>query len=211
MKKRNILFAVLLAMAMLVTACGSSNQTVEGKWVGTLDVTKQFEDGIKKGHPDLAKYVDFDELAFKMDIAFVDGQMSIEVQKESVDAFTKNFTEGMQAIAVSYWEDGLATIDLTLEEAISESGMTEEAYMERIYKETGIDKMIESMSSVTTGTVDKLSKMKGTYTTPVTNELRLYYTENEYESMEYGFKGKNLNITIKGEGFSLLIQCEKTK
>ena len=25
------------------------------------------------------------------------------------------------------------------------------------------------------------------------------------------FKGKNLNITIKGEGFSLLIQCEKTK
>ena len=67
------------------------------------------------------------------------------------------------------------------------------------------------MSSVTTGTLDKLSKMKGTYTTPVTNELRLYYTENEYESMEYGFKGKNLNITIKGEGFSLLIQCEKTK
>jgi hypothetical protein len=29
--------------------------------------------------------------------------------------------------------------------------------------------------------------------------------------MEYGFKGKNLNITIKGEGFSLLIECEKAK
>ena len=43
--------------------------------------------------------MDFDELAFKMDIAFVDGQMSIEVQKESIDAFTKNFTEGMQAMA----------------------------------------------------------------------------------------------------------------
>ena len=30
-------------------------------------------------------------------------------------------------------------------------------------------------------TLDKISKMKGTYTTPVTNELRLYYTENEEE------------------------------
>lgn len=211
MKKRNILFALLLVMAMLMTACGSSKQSVEGKWVGTLDVTKQFEDGIKAAYPDLEKYIEFDELVFKMDIAFIDGQMSIEVQQDSIDAFTENFTKGMQDIAVGYWEDGLAMVDLTLEEAIYESGMTEETYMERIYSETGIDKMIESMSGVTTGTLEKLSSMKGTYTTPVDKELRLYYTEDEYESMEYGFKGKKLNITIKGEGFSLFIQCEKTK
>lgn len=211
MKKRNILFAVLLAMVMLVTACGSSNQTVEGKWVGTLDLTKQFEDGIKVANPTLAEFVDFDDLVFKMNLSFEDGQMEIEVQQDSIELFTENFTNGMQAIAVGYWEAGLAQIDLTLEEAIYESGMTEEAYMERIYSETGIDKMIESMSSVTTGTLDKLSKMKGTYTTPVTNELRLYYTDNEYESMEYSFKGKKLNITIKGDNFLLLIQCDKTK
>lgn len=211
MKKRNIVFALLLVLAMLVTGCGSSKQSVEGKWVGRLDVTKQFEDGIKAAHPTLEKYVDFDDLVFEMNIAFVDGQMSIEVNQDSIDKFHENFTNGMQKIAVGYWEDGLAMIDLTLEEAIYESGMTEEAYMERIYSETGIDKMIESMSGVTTGTLEKLSSMKGTYTTPVDKELRLYYTEEEYESMEYGFKGKNLNITIKGEGFSLFIQCEKEK
>ena len=209
MKKRNLLFALLLVLTMLITACGSSNQTVEGNWNGSLDVTKQFEDGIKAAYPDLAQYIDFEDLVFKMDISFVEGEMSIEVEQESIDAFNTNFANGMQAVALGYWEDGLAQIDVTLEEAIYESGMTEEGYMERIYKETGIDKMIEAMTTITDGTLERLSNMKGTYTTPVDNELRLYYTDDEYESMNYGFKGKNLNITIKGDNFSLLIECEK--
>ena len=211
MKKRSILFVLVLAMSMFITACGSSNQTVEGKWVGTLDVTKQFEDGIKAAHPDLAKYVDFEDLAFVMDISFVEGQMAIDVQQESIDNFNANFAAGMEAIAEGYWEDGLATMDMTLEEAIYESGMTEEAYLEHIYKETGIDKMIEGMTDITNSTLDRLSKMKGTYTTPVNHELRLYHSKEEYESMEYSFKGKKLNISIKGDNFTLLIACEKAK
>lgn len=208
MKKRNLLFTLLLAVSMLVTACGS-NQSVEGKWIGTLDLTKQFEDGIKEAYPDLAEYIDFEELVFKMDISFVDGQMEMKVQQDSIEAFNVEFAKGMQSIAEGYWQTSLEEIDMTLEEAISESGMTEEEYTKRIYSETGIDKMIESMSEIVNGTLDKLSKMKGTYTTPVTDELRLYYTEEEFESMVYGFEGKQLNITIKGDNFSLLIQCER--
>lgn len=208
MKKRNLLFALLMAMAMLVTACGS-NQTVEGKWIGTLDLTKQFEDGVKEAYPDLTEHVDFEELVFKMDISFEEGNMEMEVQQDSIDAFNTKFAEGMQSIAEGYWEAGLAEMDMTLEEAISESGMTAEAYTNRIYTETGIDKMIESMSGVTKETLEILSKMKGTYTTPVADELRLYYTEDEFESMKYDFKGKQLNITIKGDSFTLLIQCER--
>lgn len=210
MKKRNILFALLLAMAMLLTACGGQ-KTVEGKWVGSLDLTKQFEDGIKAAYPDLAEYVDFEDLVIKLDVSFVDGQMTMAVQQDSVDSFNAKFAEGMHNIAIGYWEAGLALIDMDLEEAISESGMTEEQYHKRIYKETGIDKMITSMTEVTNQTLEKLSGMNGMYTTPVDNELRLYYTEDTYESMEYGFKGKKLNITIKGDSFSLLIQCEKSK
>lgn len=208
MKKRNLLFALLLAMVMLVTACGS-NQTVEGKWTGTLDLTKQFEDGVKEAYPDLIEYVDFEDLVFKMDISFVDGQMEMKVQQESIDAFNTKFAEGMQLIAEGYWQASLAEIDMTLEEAISESGMTEEDYTKRIYTETGIDKMIESMSKMTNDTLEMLSKMKGTYTTPVADELRLYYTEDEFESMKYDFKGKQLNISIKGDSFVLLIECER--
>ena len=211
MKKRTLLFALLLAMSMLVTACGSGQKSVEGKWTGTMDLTKQFEDGVKAAYPDLAEYVDFENLIFILDIAFVDGQMTMSVQQDSIDAFNESFAEGMYNIAIGYWEAGLALIDLTLEEALYESGMTEEQYHNRIYKETGIDKMIDSMTAVTSKTLEKLSNMDGTYTTPVENELRLYYTEDNYESMEYGFKGKKLNITIKGDSFSLLIQCEQNK
>ena len=211
MKKRNILFAVLMAMVMLITACGNSNQTVEGKWVGTLDVTKQFEDGIKAAYPDLASYVDFEDLVVTLDIAFIDGEMSMVVREDSIDSFNKNFAEGIKNMAEGYWEAGLAQYDMTMEEEMYESGLDEEGYLQYIYTSTGIDKMITSMSTVTEQTLEKLSLMKGTYTTPVTNELRLYYDENQYESMEYSFKGKTLNIVIKGEGFSLCIECKKSK
>lgn len=207
MKKRNILFALLLAMAMLLTACGGQ-KTVEGKWVGSMDLTKQFEDGVKTAYPDLADYVDFDGLEFKLDMSFVDGQMTMVVQQDSIESFNENFANGVKNMAVGYWEAGLAQIGMDLEEAISESGMTEEQYLNRIYSETSIDNMLKSMTDVTNKTLEKLSEMKGTYTT-VADELRLYYTEDTYESMKYGFKGKTLNITIKGDSFSLLIQCEK--
>lgn len=211
MKKRNLLFALLLAMTMLVSGCGSSNQTVDGKWLGSMDLTKQFEDGVIAAYPDLAEYVDFDGLVFQMDIAFVDGEMSIDVREDSIETFNTNFAKGMQDIAVGYWEAGLAQINMSLEEAIIESGMTEDAYMERIYASTGINQMIESMTGVTDETLKKLSGMNGTYTTPVAKELRLYYTEEKYEAMEYGFKGNQLNITIKGDSFELLIQCERAE
>lgn len=209
MKKRNILFAMVLAISMLITACGS-NQTLEGKWVGSLDVTKQFEDGIKAAYPDLADYVDFEDLVFVLDISFIDGQMSMSVQQESIDAFNTNFAEGMKGMAEGYWAAGLAKYDMTLEEDIYESGMTEEDYLQSIYKQTQIDKMIVAMNDVTNKTLDKLSNMKGTYTV-LDSELRLWYTEDDYEAMEHSFKGKALNIIIKGDNFSLLIECEKQK
>lgn len=211
MKRSKIVIALLLVMTMCVTACGFGKQSIEGKWLGTLDLTKQFEEGVKEAHPDLEKYVEFEDLVIELDISFVEGQMEMVVKEDSVATFNENFAKGMQGMAFGYWEEGLATMDLTLEEAISESGMTEAAYMTHIYTETGIEKMITSMSDIMSKTLEKLSSMKGTYTTPVDNELRLYYTADEFESMKYDFKGKKLNITIKGADFSLLIECQKEK
>lgn len=210
MKKRNILFAILLAMAMLLTACGNSSQKLEGNWVGKLDVTKQFEDGIKEAYPDLAKHVDFEDLVFVLDISFVEGHMEMAVQQDSIDKFNVNFSAGMKALAEGYWTAELAKYDMTMEEDIYESGLTEEEYLNRIYTTTGIDKMIVAMVDVTNTTLDRLSQMEGTYTT-LGKELRLWYTEDNYEAMGYSFEGKNLNIVIKGDSFSLLIKCEENK
>lgn len=210
MKKRSILLSVLLILTMLVTGCGSSSQSLEGKWVGSLDVTKQFEDGIIAAYPELADYVDFEELVFVLDIAFTDGEMSMSVQQDSINTFNSNFAAGMKNLAEGYWTAQLATYDMTLEEDIAESGVTEEEYMNRIYQETGIDKMIPAMKDVTNSTLDRLSQMKGTYTV-LDKELRLWYSEDSYEAMEHNFEGDELDIIVKGDGFSLLIECEKSK
>jgi len=210
MKKRSILVAVLLVMCMLLTACGNKSEKLQGNWVGSLDVTKQFEDGIKAAYPDLVDYVDFEGLVFVLDIALVDGQMSMSIQQESVDKFNTNFSAGMKNIAEGYWAAELAKYDMTLEEDRYESSMTEEEYLNKIYKNTGIDKMIKSMVEVTNITLERLSNMKGTYTV-LGRELRLWYTEDNYEAMGYSFEGKVLNIVVKGDGFSLLIKCEKNQ
>ena len=160
MKKRNILFALLMTMTMLITACGSGNQTLDGKWVGTMDLTKQFEDGVKTAYPDLAEYVDFEGLVFEFDVAFVDGEMSMVVQQASVDSFNKNFAAGMEALAEGYWSAGLAQIDMTMEEAMYESGMDETAYLQRIYSTTGIDKMISCLKSTSLMELNKLNSLK---------------------------------------------------
>ena len=208
MKKRNVLFAILLAVSMLFTACGNNSEKLEGNWVGRLDVTKQFEDGIKAAYPDLAEYVDFEELVFVLDIAFVEGHMEMTVRQDSIDQFNENFSAGMKAFAEGYWSAGLAQYDMTIEEDRFESGLTEEEYINRIYSTTGIDKMILSMVEVTNTTLDRISQMEGTYTT-LGRELRLWYTDDQYEAMGFTFEGKELNVVIKGEGFTLLIKCEK--
>ena len=208
MKKRSILLSVLLIFTMLLSACGGNTKDFEGKWVGTLDVTKQFEDGIKAAYPDLADYVDFEDLVFTLNISFVEGEMSMTVQQESIDKFNTNFAEGMKNLAKGYWSAGLATYDMTLEEDIFESGLTEDDYIARIYSTTGIDKMITAMVDVTNTTLDRISMMEGTYTI-LGKELRLWYTEDSYEAMGYSFEGNDLNIVIKGDSFSLLIKCVK--
>ena len=134
----------------------------------------------------------------------------LSVQQESIEAFNANFAAGMEGMAEGYWAAGLAKYDMTLEEDIYESGMTEEEYLQSIYKQTQIDRMIEGMNDITNKTLDRLSNMKGTYTV-LDSELRLWYTEDDYEAMEHSFKGKALNIIVKGDNFSLLIECEKQK
>ena len=74
MKKRCFLLSILLVISMMLGACGSGNP-FEGKWTGKLDVTKQFEDGIKAYYPELEEYVDFEDLTFVIDVTFDDGMI----------------------------------------------------------------------------------------------------------------------------------------
>ena len=219
MKRRNFLLSAILVLAMLCCACGSSagsgeGNPFEGKWIGRLDVTKQFEDGIKAKYQeleenmDLDKIVDFEELVFVLDIAFENGEMSMAVQQDSVDTFMKNFETGMQNIGREALEAWMETQDMTLEEVVAESGMDEAAYLADRYEQMGINQMASNMKKVTNTSLEGLSKVKGAYTFDDKN-IHIAFEDNTFEEMQYTFEGGELTIIVKGEGFSLHILCEK--
>lgn len=211
MKKKTFLLSLILVLTMMISACGGSSGSgdpFEGQWQGTLDLTKQFEDGIKANYPDLEAYVDFEELVFVMDVVFEDGMMSMSVEEDSINSFMTNFETGMHKIGKESLEDWLTTQDMTLEEVVAESGTDEETYLASVFTQMGIDEMTASMKEVTNASLEGLSKITGPYTFDE-EEVKLHHEDNTFEGIGYSFEGKELILTIEGDGFSLRIECEK--
>ena len=211
MKKKSFLLSLVLMVMMILSACGGNSgngDPFEGQWKGTLDLTKQFEDGIIVNYPELEEYVDFEELVFMMDVVFEDGMMSLSVQEDSVENFMSHFETGMEKIGRDSLEDWLITQDLTLEEVVAESGTDEESYLASIFEQMGINQMTTSMKEVTNASLEGLSKIEGPYTFDET-QIKLHHEDNTFEGIGYEFEGKDLILTIKGDGFSLRIVCEK--
>lgn len=215
MKKRYFLLSILLIFSMMLGACGSGNP-FEGKWKGRLDVTKQFEDGIKAHYPDLVEYVDFEDLVFEIDVTFEDGVMSMAVDQSSVENFSTNFADGMLGVEEGSLMAFLDAAGVTLEEAVAESGMTEEEYVAARMsipevKEV-IEKMTTGMLSVTEMALSGFEAVNGTYTFN-DDEVHVRYEDDKYEAIAYSFEGDDLILTFKGiikdQEFSLRIVCEK--
>ena len=116
MKKRYLLLSILLVFSMLLGACGTGDP-FKGKWRGTLDVTQQFEDGLKANVPELEAYVDFEDLIFEIDVMFEDGELFMEVDPACYETFDAKFKEGMVGIEVGSLMAFLDAAGVTLEEA----------------------------------------------------------------------------------------------
>ena len=217
MKKRCLLLSILLAFSMLVGACGTGDP-FKGEWRGTLDVTQQFEDGIKANIPALAEYVDFEDLIFEIDVCFEDGEMFMTIDPECYEKFDANFKEGMAGIEIGSLMMFLESAGITLEEAVAESGLEEEEYLESRMNIPEVKEVIDTMSagmdSVTRGALAGFEKVRGTYTFNE-EELHIRYDEGMYESIAYEFEGDDLILTFKGkfgeQEFLLRIVCEKQK
>lgn len=207
MKKRNILLSVLLIFVLMLAGC-SSKDAFEGKWKGTLDLTGQIEDGIIEAYPELEEYVNFADLTINIDITFEDGMMSMSVDQTSVAEFEDRFAEHMEEVEEGSLMVYLDTIGLSLEEAVAESGMTEEEYVSAMIQTLEMDKMKDSIVEIVNGSLEGFEKVNGPYTF---NEetINVRYDELEYEAIEYAFEGNSLILTFRGEGFSLCISCEK--
>lgn len=209
MKKRNILLSVLLILTFTLMLGGcSSKDAFEGKWKGTLDLTRQIEDGIIEAYPELEEYVNFAGLTVGIDITFEDGMMSMSVNRTSVEEFENCFAEHMEEVEEGSLMVYLDTMGLSLEEAVAESGVTEEEYVSAMIQTLETDKMKESIVEIVNSALEGFEKVNGPYTF---NEetINVRYEELEYEAIEYAFEGNSLILTFRGEGFSLRISCEK--
>lgn len=208
MKKRSILLSILLVLTFVLGACGSGKDPFEGKWHGKLDVTKQFEDGIIAAYPELEEYVDFENLTFNIDVTFEDGMISMVVDPASVEAFKTNFANGMLGVEEGSLMLYLDAAGISLEEAVAESGMTEEEYVADMISVLEVDKMKENMTAVTDAALVGFESVNGPYTF---NEqtVNVRYDEATYEAIEYAFEGENLVLIFKGANFSLRIECTK--
>lgn len=208
MKKRNIVISFLLLMTMLMTACGTGKNPFVGDWTGRLDVTRQFEEGVKARYPELAEFVEFEDLVFEFDVIFTDGEMRMLVRDDSIDEFFSQFENDMEKMSRKIILADIDAMGMTLEEVVAESGMTEEDYMETRLNEMNIHQMTNNMKEVTETSMEAISDVSGTYTFNETS-VNLRYSDGEYEAIDYLFKGKQLILTIKGENYSLDIVCEK--
>lgn len=211
MKKRCLLLSILLVFSTLLGACGSGDP-FKGTWKGTLDVTKQFEDGIVEHYPDLAEYVDFEDLTFVINITFSDGMMTMSVDQDSVENFNNNFAAGMIGVEEGSLMAYLNEAGLTLEEAVAESGMTEEEYIEYMLSSEEVTEIMnpmkENMMEVTEAALIGFESVNGPYTF---NEetVNIHYNDDQYEAVEYSFEGDNLILVFRGENYSLRVECTK--
>ena len=142
--------------------------------------------------------------------------MSMAVDQSSVENFSTNFADGMLGVEEGSLMAFLDAAGVTLEEAVAESGMTEEEYVAARMsipevKEV-IEKMTTGMLSVTEMALSGFEAVNGTYTFN-DDEVHVRYEDDKYEAIAYSFEGDDLILTFKGiikdQEFSLRIVCEK--
>lgn len=208
MKKRNLLVSLLLALALMITACGDPSPFV-GSWKGTCDLTDLIiGESVLSTDESLSKYAEEVEgLEFVIYFEFTEDKMSMSVDDASVDTFLENLETSMKNMMESYMIDELAANGISYEEYLMEAGMDSDEFMQSMIDEMGMTVQMEAMMESMAEALD----LSGAY---MYDEeiLTIVYEDNTYEEMNYVFEGDKLTITfVDGEGVEIPIVCEIQK
>lgn len=223
MKKRNVLLAVLLAFSMFMTACGASDPFA-GKWRGTCDLTDYIEDMMVAEDPSYADYMNFEDLSFVIEFTFEDGEISMEVDQDSVDQFVKNVEDGMYDMMDALMEAELLKLvpdAETLDDAAAQLGYENgEVLLESLAQMSGYD-TYDAFISATVESADMAGSLEplyeelnlsGTYEYDEEDGiLTVTYEDESEEEMEYEFDGDELVIRISDGEATFDVKCEKEK
>ncbi len=203
MKKRNILVSLLLALALMITACGEANPFV-GTWRGTCDLTDYILQTVVGEDETIAEFVEFEDLTFVINFEFTETELSMSVDEASLEDFVAHFEAGMISMMEKAMQEQFADADMSYEEMIVETGMTSEEYMKSLLHEMEMDVMMNAMA------VDlaKALALDGHYTYS-DGVLTVTYEDNTYEEMQYTVKGNEMVITVSDGNTNFDIDCVK--
>ncbi len=205
MKKRNLFLALVMSLVMMLTACGNSNPFV-GTWRGTCDLTDYIVELMVADEPDMAKYVEFEDLKFEVIFEFTeDGEVEIYVDEDSVDEFVENVEDGMYNMMDKMFEEQLAEMGVTKDYLAAYMGY--DSYDAMMYDMIAAADMKGTMSGMF-----EVFELEGTYEYDEEDgELTIEYDDEDAgdEEFEYEFEDGKLYITAEADGEEFVFECEK--
>lgn len=203
MKKRNLILAMVMAVTMLFTACGSEEPNpFVGKWTGTMDLTDYIVEEMVAEDETMKEYAKFENLTFTLVFEFTEDEVSLHMDEASTQQFVTNAETGITNMMDAMVADMATENSMTAEDIYAGMGVTREEFLQSTIDSMQLDAMISAMA--------ESFELKGTYEADE-EMITVYYEDNTYEEMKYVFEGDNLTITVSDGTDDFVIQCTKAE
>lgn len=204
MKKRNLVLALVMAVCMLLAACGSGSKAdaLVGKWTGSLDLTEQIVQNMVAVNADIANYAKFENLTFTFVFEFTEEEVNVHIDEASTQQFTENIKAGVANTVDAMVAAVAADNNMSVEAVYAGMGVTRDGYVQSVVDAMQVDVMVQSISESLV--------LKGAYEADEETIL-VVYEDDTYEEMKYTLGMEELTITISDGTNQYQIPCTKTK
>lgn len=140
--KKSVAIVLCLALVLSLCLCGCANEKkqVLGTWTGTIDLTDKMNEEMLDGDAEMAEYVSIDSFNMELTLCFnEDDTYSMTVNEAALQEELDNMIGVVVDGMMRYMVDVLAAegLELTVEEVMEMTGITEEALYAEI--SSGID------------------------------------------------------------------------
>lgn len=201
MKKRNLLLALVMSFVMLLSACGN-NQSLEGKWVGTLDLTDHIVKVMATENASIEKYAKFEALTFDFVFEFTKDTVSIKVDEASTQKFIENAEVGVANMIDAMAADLATENNVTIEDIFAGMNVTRDEFVQATIQSMNLNAMVAEMT--------KALELSGSYAVDE-DVIVVFYEDNTYEEMKYELTNEGMKITVSDGTNEFSIDCKKAK
>lgn len=122
--------------------------TLEGEWVGTVDLSQLFNEAMVSGDAELGSYCNFTGITFKLRMEFTEDICTMYVDADSVDEMAAAMKEQLPGFLYDYIEGMIASygLDMSVEDMVSAMGYSSlDDFVEDIFD---VDDLVSSFTDL---------------------------------------------------------------